>query len=74
MDNRLSYPAPHPAFRYPPDETLEDLRQRVSRLLDDKAAGRWALLQAEWLYDLALLTNDFRVWMQRVDQRYDNSR
>jgi hypothetical protein len=69
MNNRLHHQMP-----YPPDEALEDLRRKVHALLDEREVSRWKLLQAEWLYDLALLTNDFRIWMQRLDRGFDTSR
>ncbi|UWM78254.1 hypothetical protein N1937_26160 (plasmid) [Rhizobium sp. WSM4643] len=69
MENRL-----HPALRrlapFPRDEAFEKLRQRVRTLLDNGEASRWELLRAEWLYDVALLTNDFRLWMQHLDKGF----
>ncbi|ARM16488.1 MULTISPECIES: hypothetical protein [Rhizobium] len=65
------HPASHRPAPYPPSEAFEALRQRVRALLDDKETGRWQLLCAEWLYDVALLTNDFRLWMQRLDRHFD---
>jgi len=60
MENRPNPAAMRPAVRYPADKTLEDLRQKVHALLDDRMASRFELLRAEWFYDLALLINDFR--------------
>ncbi|WP_017967509.1 hypothetical protein [Rhizobium leguminosarum] len=69
MENRL-----HPALRrlapFPRDEAFEKLRQRVRALLENGEASRWELLRAEWLYDVALLTNDFRLWMQHLDKGF----
>ncbi|AHG48925.1 hypothetical protein RLEG12_08275 (plasmid) [Rhizobium leguminosarum bv. trifolii CB782] len=61
------------AKSYPANKTLDDLGQKVHDLLNDRRAGRLELLRAVWLYDLALLTNDFRRWMQRLDQSFDRS-
>ncbi len=71
MENRPNPIAMRLAARYPADKTLEDLRQKVRALLDDRMVGRFELVRAEWLYDLALLINDFRLWMQRLDQSFD---
>ncbi|MBY2922202.1 hypothetical protein [Rhizobium leguminosarum] len=69
MENRL-----HPATRcptpFPRDEAFEKLRQRVHALLENAEASRWELLRTEWLYDVVLLTNDFRLWMQRLDKGF----
>ncbi|WP_434713545.1 hypothetical protein NMA58_24775 (plasmid) [Rhizobium sp. YTUHZ045] len=70
MENRSTL---RRAKSYPANKTLDDLRQKVHDLLNDRRAGRLELLRAEWVYDLALLTNDFRRWMQRLDQSFDRS-
>ncbi|MBY5403096.1 hypothetical protein [Rhizobium leguminosarum] len=69
MENRL-----HPELRrpapFPRDEPFEELQKRVHVLLKNGEASRWELLLAEWLYDVALLTHDFRLWMQRLDKGF----
>ncbi|MDR9781258.1 hypothetical protein [Rhizobium redzepovicii] len=70
MESRW-HPVLHRPVLYPPDEAFENLRQRVHALLDSGDAGRWELLRAEWRYDVALLTNDFRLWMQHLDRGFD---
>ncbi|WHO75368.1 hypothetical protein [Rhizobium sp. BT03] len=72
MESRL-HPALHRAAPYPADEAFENLRQRVHALLDSGKACRWELLRAEWRYDVALLTNDFRLWMQHLDSGFDTA-
>ncbi|EJZ18892.1 hypothetical protein RCCGEPOP_23062 [Rhizobium sp. Pop5] len=69
MHSKLHHPAPYPA-----DEVFENLRQRLRVLLDDGDVSRWALLRAEWAYDVALLANDFRLWMQHLDRSFDAAR
>lgn len=39
-------------------------------MLENAEASRWELLRTEWLYDVVLLTNDFRLWMQRLDKGF----
>ncbi|MDR9760081.1 hypothetical protein RJJ37_10580 [Rhizobium redzepovicii] len=70
MESQM-HPALHRPVPYPADEAFENLRQRVHALLDSEDAGRWELLRAEWRYDVALLTNDFRLWMQHLDSGFD---
>ncbi|AHG49512.1 hypothetical protein RLEG12_11225 (plasmid) [Rhizobium leguminosarum bv. trifolii CB782] len=73
MESRL-HPALDRPSPYPADEAFEKFRQRVRTLLDSGEAGRWELLRAEWLYDVALLTNDFRLWMQHLDRGFDTAK
>ncbi|NEJ69882.1 hypothetical protein GR197_04925 [Rhizobium phaseoli] len=70
MESRL-HPALHRPAPYPADEAFENLRQRLRALLDSGEASRWELLRAEWLYDVALLMHDFRLWIQHLDRGFD---
>ncbi|WP_085740462.1 hypothetical protein [Rhizobium sp. CIAT894] len=67
-------PTLHHPTSYPADEAFENLRLRVHALLNNREAGRWELLWAEWLYDVALLTNDFRLWIQHLDRGFDTAK
>ncbi|OHV24112.1 hypothetical protein EOS93_27310 [Rhizobium sp. RMa-01] len=69
MEGRL-HPSLYRPTPYPADEAFENLRQRLDALLDSGEAGRWELLRTEWRYDVALLTNDFRRWMQHLDSGF----
>jgi hypothetical protein len=74
MENRLHSAILLQPTRYAANEELEDLHRKVCAVIDNAEASRWELLRVEWLYDFALLMNDFRLWMRHLDQGFDTDR
>ncbi|MBP1884442.1 hypothetical protein [Sinorhizobium mexicanum] len=54
------------------DARSDELKQRVEAELASGGRG-WRLLKLEWQYDLAILIDNLRAWMSRLDQEFNKA-